>query len=81
MDEEELIPDEVELEEEEEHGPLYLAIQNGSLVIFDVDKFVEETGARALQVTDEGGVYIVNDQGKLVPLELDKPKRKLKTVE
>lgn len=73
--------EEVEDDEIEEEQDSYLQIEEGQLVIFDENEFREATGAVALHVTMEGGVYVLLKEGlvwKSFPLSDGKPK--LKTV-
>lgn len=73
-------PEEIEEEETEEESA-YLEICNGSLIIFDLDKFIEETGARAIQVTDEGSVFIINRSNEIEAIPLvTKRNTKFKSV-
>ena len=78
-----------ELENEDEEGededtPEQTEVMAGTFVIFDTDAFRAATNSIAIQLTDEGAVYVVDaETHKLRALELDdgKPRNKLSRVQ
>ena len=66
-------------EEYEEGTPEQTEAMAGSFVIFDTNRFCAEMNCLAIQVTDEGGVYLLDaETHKLRALELDDGKSRTK---
>lgn len=67
--------DETEVEDEDEfdeENPEQTEVCAGTVVIWDTAKFARETKSLGMQVTDEGGVYLIDEEThRLRPLLLD----------
>ncbi|OGT59761.1 MAG: hypothetical protein A3E01_04675 [Gammaproteobacteria bacterium RIFCSPHIGHO2_12_FULL_63_22] len=61
-----------EAEETEEYVPEQVFVQGGSFVIFDMAEFEEAFNAYGCQMTEEGGLYVLDKTSKkLRPIDLD----------
>lgn len=63
-----------ETDDELEEGLEYIEIDEGKLIIFDMDEFKDKTKSLAVHVTMENGIYVLSEDlvWKAYPVEASK---------